>query len=147
MDGAKARAALGVMVELLSCFQSLSVDAPLMTYVREDDVPLWWTQGQATKAPRALVAKPGIDPQEYTLQSLQIGGGTQFSAGGASLDIAQKEGRWTWDTYKLYVRKNSDSTQRASGAVENAPVRGEKQPGEGVVWSWPWFYRWTRRRK
>lgn len=60
--------------------------------------------GQATKALRALVAKAGINPYEYALHSLRIGGAIQLYADGASLDLIQKEGRRTSDAYKLYVR-------------------------------------------
>lgn len=92
IDGrAGARGAVDVMVELLSYFQSLPVYAPLVTHVREDGVPLWWTQGQVTKALRALVAKCGYEP-EYALHSLRIGDAIQHSAGGASSDTVQKEG-------------------------------------------------------
>ncbi|CAM9742037.1 unnamed protein product [Sphacelaria rigidula] len=70
-----------------------------MTYLHGDGVPVWWTQGQATKPLRALVAAAGANPYEYALHSSCIGGATQLSAGGISPDILQKEGRWKSDVY------------------------------------------------
>ena len=68
-----------------------------MTYVSRGGVPVIWTQSQATKALRQLVASAGANPIEYALHSVTIGGATQLSGGGVSSDLLQKEGRWKSD--------------------------------------------------
>ena len=61
-----------------------------------------WTQARATGALRRVVALAGFPADEYAL-----------SAGGASVDVVQREGRRMADAYKGYAR---------SPVVEAKPV-------------------------
>ena len=52
-----------------------------------------WTQAQATRALRKVVSVAGVQPEEYALHSVRIGGATHLSAGGAALEVLKREGR------------------------------------------------------
>ena len=64
------------------------------------------TDFQATLALREVVAKAGMQPDEYALHSLRIGGATYLSAGGVPSKVLKREGRWSSDAYKTYVRSH-----------------------------------------
>ena len=66
-----------------------------------------WTQARATGALGRVVALAGFPADEYALHSLRIGGATFLSAGGASVDVVQREGRRMADAYKGYVRSRA----------------------------------------
>ena len=52
-----------------------------------------WTQAHATRALRQVVSVAGVQPEEYALHSLRIGGATHLSAGGVAPDVLKREGR------------------------------------------------------
>ena len=56
-----------------------------------------WTKQQVTVALRQMVALAGVRADEYALHCLKIGGATHVSAGGASPETLQQEGRWASD--------------------------------------------------
>ena len=52
-----------------------------------------WSQAQATKALRQVVSVTGVQPEDYAMHPLRIGGATHLSAGGAALEVLKREGR------------------------------------------------------
>ena len=86
--------AVDVMIELMSCYLFLPSSVPLVAFgVGNGRWPMW-TQHQATTALRKVVALAGVRVEEYALHSLRIGGATHLSAGGATPEVLQREGRW-----------------------------------------------------
>ena len=83
-----------LMVELLSCFLFLPPSAPLVAFGCGSGRWSMWTQAQATRALRQVVSAAGVQPAEYALHSLRIGGATHLSAGGAGPEVLKREGRW-----------------------------------------------------
>ena len=82
--------AVEFMINLLSSCLCLPPDAPLATFSPARVESSIWTQARTTAAHRLVVALAGLPADEH---SLQIGGGTFLSAGGASVDVVQREGR------------------------------------------------------
>ena len=72
------------MIELMSCYTLLPPSAPLVPFGTGGGKWSMWSQAQATKALRQVVAGAGLQPDEYALHSLRIGGATHLSVGGAS---------------------------------------------------------------
>ena len=66
-----------------------------------------WTQARATGALRRVVALAGFQADEYALHSSRIEGATFLSAGGASVDVVQREGRRMSDACKGYARSRA----------------------------------------
>ena len=126
--------AVGLMIELLSHTHTLPPHAPLVTYRSADGRWKWWTQRQATKALREVVALAGVPPQEYALHSLRIGGATHLSAGGASDLVIQREGRWSSDAHKAYVRRHDKDADWVSGVLARTDVDCSRQPGQMTSW-------------
>ena len=94
--------AVDLMVKLLSCYLFLPPSAPLVTFGCGSGRWSMCTQAQATRALRQVVSVAGLQPKEYALHSLRIGGVTHLSAGGAALDVLKPEGRWASGAYKGY---------------------------------------------
>ena len=88
-----------LMIELLSSCIFLPSQAPLAAFRTARGNWSVSTQARATTALRGGVALAGVSVTEYALHSLRIGGATFLSVGGASADVAQREGRWKSDTY------------------------------------------------
>ena len=63
-----------------------------------------WTQTPATRALRQVVLVAGVQPEEYAMHSLRIGGATHLSAGGVAPEVLKREGRWASGAYKGYAR-------------------------------------------
>ena len=55
---------------------------------------------QATRALRQVVSVAGVQPEEYALHSLRIGGATHLSAGGAAPEVLKRDGRWASGVYQ-----------------------------------------------
>ena len=85
--------AVNLMLELMSCYLFLPSSAPLVTYGSGGGRWSMWTKQQAAVALREVVALAGGRADEYALLSLRIGGATHLSAGGASPETLQREGR------------------------------------------------------
>ena len=86
--------AVDLLVELLSCHLFLPPSAPLVAFGCSCGRWSMWTQAQATRALRQVVSAAGVQPAEYALHSLRIGGATHLSAGGAGPEVLKREGRW-----------------------------------------------------
>ena len=67
--------AVDLMVELLFLYTFLPSCAPLVAFGVGHGRWAMWTKYQATTALRQVVALAGLQPEEYTLHSLRIGGG------------------------------------------------------------------------
>ena len=52
-----------------------------------------WTEHQSESTLRQVVSLVGLQPSEYALQSLRVGGANHLAAGGAPEDL-RREGRW-----------------------------------------------------
>ncbi len=123
--------AVALMVQLLVEYMSLAPDAPLASYLHDDGIRSVWTQAQATRALREIVATAGMPPNEFALHSLRIGGATQISASHIAKDVLQREGRWRSDAYKVYVRNMGKRVGAVSDALAAVDAGGRKQPGHG----------------
>ena len=86
-----------LMLELISRYLFLPSSAPLVAYGGGGGRWFMWTKQQAMVALREVVALAGVRADEYALHSLRIGGATHLSAGGASPETSQREGRWASD--------------------------------------------------
>eukprot|EP00966_Prymnesium_polylepis_P018184 419422-Prymnesium_polylepis.1 len=53
---------------------------------------------------KALMASVGQHPEHFGAHSLRIGGATALFAAGADPTIIRTMGRWSSDSYRLYVR-------------------------------------------
>ena len=93
-----------------------------------------WTQQQATTALRKVVALAGVRAEEYALHSLRIGGATHLSAGGATPEVLQREGRWASDAYKTYVRSHGMDASWVADVMAQERISGGIQPGQGTEW-------------
>ena len=69
---------------------------------------------------RGLVALAGLPADEYVLHSLRIGGATFLSAGGASVDVVRREGRWKSGAYNSYVRTHGGDAKAVSEMLADA---------------------------
>ena len=81
-----------------------------------------------------MVAGEGLQPDEYALHALRIGGATHLSAGGASPAVMQREGRWVSDAYTWCVRSHGNNKQRVSRVIADAGSQSQKQPRQGTKW-------------
>ena len=93
-----------------------------------------WTQQQATTSLRAVVALAGVRADEYALHSLRIGGATHLSAGGASPEVLQREGRWASDAYKAYVCSHGKDASWVADVMAQEGLSIGVQPGQGTNW-------------
>ena len=91
-----------------------------------------WTKQQATVALREVVALAGVRADEYALHSLRIGGATHLSAGGASPETLQREGRWASDAYKAYVLSHGKDASRVANLMAQGWRGNGIQPGQGT---------------
>jgi len=126
--------AVDVLVELLSVNQFLPPHAPLVAFGVGDDRWSLWSKHQATEALRRIVALVGLQPDEYALHSLRIGGATFLAAAGATPDLLRQEGRWAGERgYQPYVRSHGEDAGWVSEvlAAEQGVVL---QPGQGTQW-------------
>lgn len=81
------------MLELMSCFSSLSDHAPLSSYRSGKSVRVL-RYGRALRAIKGLIAQSGCNPDEFALHSSHVGGATTLAAGGdTSVPVIQREGR------------------------------------------------------
>ena len=110
--------AVDLMIELLSCFRSLPSNAPSVAFGVDGGSWAMWTKHHAESALRQVVSFAGLQPSEYALHSLRIGGATHLAAGGASPEDLRREGRWAGLTgYRPYVRSHRRDAQRISGVL------------------------------
>ena len=126
--------AVDLMIELMSCYLFLPSSAPLAAFGVGNGRWSMWTQQQATAALRKVVALAGVRAEEYALHSLRIGGATHLSAGGATPEVLQREGRWASDAYKTYVRSHGKDASWVADVMAQEGISGGIQPGQGTEW-------------
>jgi len=126
--------AVDLMIELMSCYLFLPSSAPLVAFGTGNGRWSMWTQQQATTALRAVVALAGVRAEEYALHSLRIGGATHLSAGGATPEVLQREGRWASDAYKAYVRSHGKDASWVANVLAQEGLSNGIQPGQGTEW-------------
>ena len=68
------------------------------------------------------------------MHSLRIGGATHLSAGGATPEVLQREGRWASDAYKTYVRSHGMDASWVADVMAQERISGGIQPGQGTEW-------------
>ena len=68
------------------------------------------------------------------MHSLRIGGATHLSAGGASLEVLQREGLWASDAYKAYVRSHGKDASWVADEMAQEGLSIGVQPGQGTNW-------------
>ena len=93
-----------------------------------------WTKQQGTAALREVVALAGVRADEYALHSLRIGGATHLSAGAASPEMLQREGRWASDAYKAYVRSHGKDASWVANVMAQLGMGSGIQTGQGTDW-------------
>ena len=126
--------AVDLMIELMSCYLFLPSSAPLVAFGTGNGRWSMWTKQQATTSLRAVVALAGVRADEYALHSLRIGGATHLSAGGASPEVLQREGRWASDAYKAYVRSHGKDASWVANVMAQEGLSIGVQPGQGTEW-------------
>ena len=126
--------AVDLMVELLSCYLFLPPSAPLVAFGIDHGRWSLWTQQQTT-ALRSVVALAGGRAEDYAVHSLRIGGATHLSAGGASSEVLQREGRWASDAYKAYVRSHGKDAGWVASVMARDGLGIGIQPGQGTEWA------------
>ena len=126
--------AVDLMVELLSFYTFLPSCAPLVAFGVGHGRWAIWTKQQATTTLCQVIALAGLQPEEYALHSLQIGGATYLAMGGASPDVFRPEGRWAGESssHQPYIRDVGGHADWVSSVLQTAGV--ELQPGQGMKW-------------
>ena len=109
-----------------------------------DGVSWLWTREEATVALRLLIARQGLQAEEYALHSGRIGGATRLAAARVSAFAIQREGRRKSDAFMEYVRANAEGVREVSSALAVNAEEDGVQPGqrfktttttgESVVW-------------
>ena len=126
--------AVDLMIKLMSCYLFLPLSAPLVAFGTGHGRWTRWTKQQATVALRAVVALAGVRAEDYALHSLRIGGATHLSAGEATSEVLQREGRWASDAYKTYVRSHGEDAGWVASVMAQEGLGGGIQPGQGAKW-------------
>ena len=126
--------AVDLMLGLMSWYLFLSSSAPLVAYGSGGGRWSMRTKQQATVTLREVVALAGVRADEYALHSLRIGDATHLSAGGASQETLQREGRWASDAYKVYVRSHGKDAGWVANVMAQEGMGNGIQPGQGTDW-------------
>ena len=77
---------------------------------------------------KAAMNTIGLNPDQFGLHSLRIGGATALFAAGADPLVIRTMGRWSSDCYRLYVRACFSQTQgwtRIAGSTQADDIAGE----------------------
>ena len=122
------------MIDSLSCYLFLPPSAPLVAFRIGHGRWSTWTQQQATAALRSVVALAGVCVEDHVLHSLRIGGATHLSAGGATPEVLQREGRWASDAYKSCVRSHGKDAGWIASVMARDGLDNGIQPGQGTEW-------------
>ena len=77
-----------------------------------------------------MVALAGVRADGYALHSLRNGGATHLSAGGASPEALQREGRWASDAYTAYVRSHGKDASWVANVMAQEGMGNGIQPGQ-----------------
>ena len=77
----------------------------------------------------------GLEPSEYALLSLLIGGATHLAGGEALPEDLRREGRWEGMAgYRPYVRSHRRDAERVSSVLAECVHEALQQPGQGTKW-------------
>lgn len=121
------------MVELLSLHTFLPSCAPLVAFGVGHGRWAMWTKHQATTALRQVVALAGLQPDEYALHSLRIGGRRTWRRGGRHRMSSAKKGDGQGESsYQSYIRDVGGHADWVSSVLQTTGV--ELQPGQGTKW-------------
>ena len=93
-----------------------------------------WARARATRAPRQVVSVAEVQPEEYALHSLRIGGSTHLSAGNATPEMLKSEGIWASGAYKGYVHNYGRDAPCVSGVKVERSENFKKGQGKGTRW-------------
>ncbi|CAB1118999.1 unnamed protein product [Ectocarpus sp. CCAP 1310/34] len=118
------------MVELLSLYTFLPSHAPLVAFGVGQGQWAMWTKCQATVALRQVVALAGLQPEEYALHSLRIGGATFLAAEGASPEGVGRGSVVTSVTFGMFVGGDASWVSEVLANKEKVTT----QPGQGTRW-------------
>ena len=124
------------MLELLSVYSTMPESAPLSSHRCGNEVRVGRCP-EALAALRQVAARPGNDLSEVGFHSLRISAATTLAAGGdVSQRVIQKEGRWkSSESSKVDTRNNPEDAGIVSRKIAEAGKIGQRQPGQGTVWS------------
>ena len=89
----------------------------------------------------------GLPTAEFVLHSLCIGGVIFLSAGEASADAVQREGRWKSDLCKGYVRSHGVDAKAVSDMLADADAQPALQTGQRTVWGFNGGHKIEMQRK
>ena len=128
--------AVALMVELLSVYPTMPESAPLSSHRCGNEVRVG-RYPEALAALRQVAARAGNDLSEVGFHSLRISAATTLAAGGdVSQRVIQKEGRWkSSESSKVDTRNNPEDAGIVSRKIAEAGKIGQRQPGQGTVWS------------
>ena len=106
-----------------------------------------WSRGRATQRLRDGIASVGerwreegrragarLISEEVALHSGRIGGATRLAARGVPEAVKKKEGRWSSDSFMVYVRANMEDPVWVSEVLEHGAREFERQPAQGARW-------------
>ena len=124
------------MLELLSVYSTMPESAPLSSHRCGNEVRVW-RYPEALAALRQVAARTGNNLSEVGCHSLRISAATTLAAGGdVSQRVIQKEGRWkSSESSKVDTRNNPEDAGIVSRKIAEAGKIGQRQPGQGTVWS------------
>ena len=124
----------------------LTEEARLMSFRGKDGWKVR-SRGRATQCLRDGMASVGerwreegrgagarLIPDEFALHSGRIGGATRLAARGVPEAVIKKEGRWSSDSFMVYVRVNTEDPVWVSEVLEHGAREFERQPGQGTRW-------------
>ena len=116
--------AVDLIIGLMSYYVLLPSSASLVTTGTGSSKYAMRTKQQATATLRAMVALTGEWAADYPLHPLRNGGATCSSAGGATPEVLQREGRWASDAFKVYVRRHGENAGSLGCKRGGARVHG-----------------------
>ena len=70
-----------------------------------------------------------VQPEEYALHSLRIGGAMHLSAGSVAPEVLKREGRWASGAYKGHVSNHGRDAPCVSGVMVERSESFKKQTG------------------
>ena len=73
-------------------------------------------------------------PEESTLHLGRVGGATRLAARGVPESVIKKEGKWSSDSFMVYVRANMEDPVWVSEVLEHGAREFERQPGQWTRW-------------
>ena len=115
-------------------FPFLLPHGPLVAFGTGDGSWSMSTKHKATIALRQVMSLAGLQPVEYALHFIRIGGTTHLSASGASPEVLRGEGRWAGGHgYRPYVRSHGRNAAWVSDEM-TSECGMAKRPGQGTGW-------------